>query len=218
MTDTMNRAAIDGLRFFGRMSAAISHDLKNTLSIMNESAGLLEDLALLTEKGRPLDPQRVHQLGATIKRQIQRNDGMVRNMNRFAHSVDDPLKEVGLAAHLEMLLAICRRLTDARGIAVSVAPCHAEVSIVTRPFFLLHLVWLLLEWGMEHAGSGKQLVLEIEPFPPSFVRMLCRGLETLSADASLSQWNDLLSLLEARMEITVDRQAVAVVMPLRIDG
>jgi len=218
MTDTMNRAAVNGLRFFGRMSAAISHDLKNTLSIMNESAGLLEDLALLAEKGRPLDPQRVHQLGATIKRQIQRNDGIVRTMNRFAHSVDDPLKEIGLTAHLEMLLAICRRLTDAKGIAVSVAACQAEVCIVTRPFFLLHFVWLLLEWGMEHAGSGKQLVMEVEPLPASSVRLLCRGLENLSENSSLPQWNDLLSLLEARMEITADRQAIAAVMPMRIDG
>lgn len=221
MTDTMNNAAKDGLRFFGRMSAAISHDLKNTLSIMNESAGLIEDLALLTEKGRPLDPQRIHQLGATIKRQIQRNDGIVRNMNRFAHSVDDPLKEMSLASSLEMLLSICRRLTDARGIAVSVAPPDREIAIVTRPFYLYHLVWRLLEWGLDYAGAGKRLVLQIDPVPGA-VRLVCRGLEGLTETGAgqcpPSQWHDLLVLLEGRIEVAADQQSVAAVLPQRIDA
>ncbi|MFO7644647.1 MAG: hypothetical protein R6W95_09720 [Desulfosarcina sp.] len=221
MTDTMNNAAKDGLRFFGRMSAAISHDLKNTLSIMNESAGLIEDLALLTEKGRPLDPQRIHQLGATIKRQIQRNDGIVRNMNQFAHSVDNPLKEISLASSLEMLLSICRRLTDARGIAVSVAPPDREIAIVTRPFYLYHLVWRLLEWSLDYAGAGKRLVLQIDPVPGA-VRLVCRGLEGLTETGAgqcpPSQWHDLLVLLEGRIEVAADQQSVAAVLPQRIDA
>jgi signal transduction histidine kinase len=221
MKEPISRVEGNGLRFFGRMSAAISHDLKNTLSIMNESAGLLEDLALLAEKGRALDPQRIQQLGAAIKRQIQRNDGIVRNMNRFAHSVDDPVKEIDLAASLETLLAICRRLTDARGVAVSVATSDPEVAVVTRPFHFYHLVWLLLEWGMDYAGPGKHVVLRIERDAAS-VRLACQGLESLTGEVAgqcpLPQWQDLLGLLDARIEIAADQQAIAAVLPLWIDG
>ena len=32
-----------GLQFFGKVSASISHELKNVLAIINENAGLLED-------------------------------------------------------------------------------------------------------------------------------------------------------------------------------
>jgi len=220
MTAEISSIAANGLRFFGRMSASISHDLKNTLSIMNESAGLLEDLALLAEKGRPLDPQRIQQLGATIKRQIQRNDGIVRNMNRFAHSVDDPIKEIGLRSSLEMLLAICQRLTDARGIALSVAPRDQEVAIVTRPFYFYYLVWLLLEWGMAYTGPGKRVLLQIEPAPAA-VRLTYQGLERLTAEAAgqcpLPQWQNLLGLLGVRIEVAVDQQAITAVLPLRID-
>jgi signal transduction histidine kinase len=167
MRNLANATNVDGLRFFGRMSASISHDLKNTLSIMNESAGLLEDLAAMAEKGRPLDTQRIKALGATIKRQIQRTDGIVRNMNRFSHSVDDPFKEIGLTVSLELLLTICRRLIDARGIKVTIAPCDSEVTVVTRPFFLYHLVWQLLEHCLTVAGPSKRIEIHIEqPFHP----------------------------------------------------
>lgn len=221
MTDTAKSAALDGLCFFGKISAAISHDLKNTLSIMNESAGLLEDLALLAQKGRPLDPRRIQQLGATIKRQIRRNDGIVRNMNRFAHSVDQEFKAVDLGAWLEVLLAICRRLTDAGGVKVSIAQRHKDVSIVTRPFYLFHFVWLLLEWGMDYAGPGKNLLLEVEPDQDG-VRLICRGFDALTEEVAgqdpSPQWLDLSELLQARTEIAADQKTIVAVFPFRIDG
>jgi len=221
MPDTTRSPTTDALRFFGRMSATISHDLKNTLSIMNESAGLLEDLALLAQKGRPLDPQRIQQLCATIKRQIQRNDRIVRNMNRFAHSVDDPIKEIGLSDSLELLLAICRRLTDARGITIAVAPSERDAAIVTRPFDLFRLVWLLLEWGMNYAGPSKRMDLRIDAGPSS-VRLVCQGLQALTEDVARDwppdPWQALLAPLEARVEIGADRRSICTTFPTRIEA
>ena len=40
-----------GLQFFGKMTASISHEIKNVLAIINENAGLLEDLALMADRG-----------------------------------------------------------------------------------------------------------------------------------------------------------------------
>jgi signal transduction histidine kinase len=219
MTETIDTAATRGLRFFGRMSASISHDLKNTLSIMNESAGLLEDLALLAERGRPLDPSRIKQLGATIKRQIQRTDGIVRNMNRFAHAVDDPVKEIDLAAALEMLLSICRRLTDARGLSVAIAPGCPQIPVLTRPFYFYHLIWLLLEWCMQSARPPGGLELDIEERPGSVVLRFKRTAVSspeVWKDFPSGEMNDLLALLDARLEITKDQPAVAAFLPRKI--
>jgi signal transduction histidine kinase len=218
MRDLANATNVDGLRFFGRMSASISHDLKNTLSIMNESAGLLEDLAAMAEKGRPLDTQRIKALGATIKRQIQRTDGIVRNMNRFSHSVDDPFKEIGLTVSLELLLTICRRLIDARGIKVTIAPRDAEVTMVTRPFFLYHLVWQLLEHCLTVAGPSKRIEIHIEQALAS-VHLVFRGLDTLTSQSGLDETlRDLLDLLGARLQIDLVDRTLSVHLPQRIDG
>jgi signal transduction histidine kinase len=222
MATTLDVPSTRGLHFFGRMSAAISHDLKNTLSIMNESAGLLEDLAALAEKGRPLDPQRIKQLGATIKRQIQRTDGIVRNMNRFAHSVDDPIKEIDLTIALETLLAICRRLTDAKGIAVAIAPCDRDLSIVTRPFCFYHLIWLLLESCMEFVGQPKRIELRIAQVPSGCVQLVFTGLEGLTPEAvkdfGPQEMHALLPLLGACQEINMDQKQIITALPQRIDA
>ena len=39
------------LRYFGQVSASISHELKNVLAILNENAGLLQDYAAMAEQG-----------------------------------------------------------------------------------------------------------------------------------------------------------------------
>jgi len=65
----------EGLRFFGKISASISHELKNTFAVINENAGLLEDFSVMAEKGIPMDPARLMKLGGTIRKQICREDG-----------------------------------------------------------------------------------------------------------------------------------------------
>ena len=221
MTNNKDATECDGLRFFGRMSAAITHDIKNTLSIMNENAGLLEDLAQMAETGRPLDIQRVKQLGGAIKRQIRRSDGIVRNMNRFAHSVDDPVKQIGLMTSLEMFLAICRRLTDAKGITVALTPCGAEVAILTRPFHLYYLTWLLLEFCMEYAGPNRRIELAIERLPQA-IQFVFKGLVALGREAEqalpVAEQRTLLAILGATMRIDIDKNEIAVLLPYGISG
>ncbi len=89
-----------GIEFFGRMTASISHEIKNTLAIVNENAGLLGDLALLMDKGRPLSPERLTTLAGNIRRQVQRADDIIRRLNRFAHSAHEPAASVDLGLQL----------------------------------------------------------------------------------------------------------------------
>ena len=40
------QVGLGGIQFFGKMAASISHEIKNVLAIINENAGLLEDICL----------------------------------------------------------------------------------------------------------------------------------------------------------------------------
>jgi hypothetical protein len=57
-----------GVQFFGIISASISHDIKNVLAVLNENAGLIEDLVLMAEKGASFNQERVKSLAGSIKR------------------------------------------------------------------------------------------------------------------------------------------------------
>ncbi len=67
MAENENMLAQAGLRFFGKMSASATHEIKNTLAIINESAGLLEDLSLMAQKGQPMSIPRVNDISQTHK-------------------------------------------------------------------------------------------------------------------------------------------------------
>jgi K+-sensing histidine kinase KdpD len=148
-----------GLQFFGKMCASISHDIKNVLAVINENAGLLEDLCVMAEKGRPIDPSRLKRLAADVKEQIRRGDRIVTGMNRFGHSADDASTDVDLSELLDLLAALALRFAAARGVLVQVNRPQSAVRITTSPFLLLNLMWLCLDGAMAAAGPGRTVEL-----------------------------------------------------------
>ena len=144
-----------GLVFFGKMAASISHEIKNVLAIINENAGLLEDITLMAEKGMPLDPERLKTQAGKIKNQIRRADGIVKNMNKFAHSVDESLMSMDLGELLQLLAALSGRLASMRGVTLEPKPMGSPPRITTNPFLLENFVWLCMDFAMGMAGRGK---------------------------------------------------------------
>jgi C4-dicarboxylate-specific signal transduction histidine kinase len=138
--------AEEGFHFFGKMSASISHEIKNALAIINNKAGLLEDFTVLAGQGRPIDPERVKSLAGDIMKQILRADGLVNHMNRFAHSADDPLKMIDVGESLELITSIAGRLASGREARVDLILPDHPVMMVTNPFLFENLIWSCLEF------------------------------------------------------------------------
>jgi len=133
-----------GLLFCGTMTASMSHEIKNALAIVNENAGLLEDLLLLSEKGRPLNPERLKTLAADIHRQVQRADGIVSKLNRFAHSAGQPVVTTDTNEIFEFTAALAARLATMKGVTITVASGQT-IQIQTRPFIVENLLWTCIE-------------------------------------------------------------------------
>ena len=45
----------ESLQFFGKISASVSHEIKNVFAVINEAAGLLEDFTIMVDKGMPIE-------------------------------------------------------------------------------------------------------------------------------------------------------------------
>ena len=140
MTHRLEIIGETGLQFFGKMSASISHEIKNVMAIINESAGLMEDLTVLAEKGMPVDPQRLKTHAGKIMTQIRRADQIIKNMNRFAHSVDEGVKSIDLGETLALVTALSERFATMRGITLDLKTPSKGITLRTNPFFLINLI------------------------------------------------------------------------------
>ncbi len=135
----MNKDNTDGLKFFGKVNASISHELKNILAIISETAGFLNDLTQLSKQGKPLDIELLENCSNSISEEIERGFETIRSMNKFSHSVDEPVKETDMAESLALAAKLTKFLSIAR--PVDITQPSDRVTIATFPFLVLKLLY-----------------------------------------------------------------------------
>lgn len=206
----------EGFQFFGKMSASISHEIKNTLAIINENAGLLEDFTIMAEKGLPLNPERLKGLAGKIGVQIRRADRIIKNLNRFAHSADEWVKAVDLFETLELVTALSERFAARRSLTLALAPLPEPLSLTTCPFFLENLLWLCLDFVMARTGAGKTIFLTGEKRPEGLqIRFtgIENGDENRPSDFPSPREKALLSFLGGDLHFDVFKREVLLKLP-----
>jgi len=119
----------------------------------------------MAEKGRPLDPVRLKSLAANIGKQIQRADGIIRNMNRFAHSADEAVKSIDLGDTLALTVALTSRLAAMKSMTLNFISPPQPICVTTRLFYIENLIWLCLKEIIESAGAKTEITLTLQPHP-----------------------------------------------------
>ncbi|KJR98463.1 MAG: hypothetical protein VR65_20815 [Desulfobulbaceae bacterium BRH_c16a] len=185
-----------GLRFFGKVSASIAHEIKNVLAIINENAGLLEDLTCAAQKGAAIDPERLNKACRQFNKQIHRADHIVKNMSCFAHSVDTFNAQVNLHELAVLVADLAGRLAAMRKLTLVVEPPEIPVIIKNNPFLLQNLVWLCLEFTFSATGEGGVLRLMAEKHDGR-ISLLISGIDGLTEDFSARMPDGHADLLEA---------------------
>ena len=147
------------VQVFAKISAAISHEIKNTLSIINENAGLLEDYVQLAGQtgGLPLD--RVLAITKTIAKQVDRSNIIMKNLNRYAHSGDTSLAHANLKETLSLVVALSSRQAAMKEIGISIE-CPPDLAVHTHLISLESLIYLTLLTVYEDCQAGSALTLE----------------------------------------------------------
>jgi len=146
-----------GLQYFGKMSALISHEIKNVLAIINENAGLLEDYTMMAEKGMPIDSKRLKAASGKIMAQIQRAERIIKNMNKFAHSVDENIRAIDLSEVIDLVVALSAKFVSMHNVKIELNPTLEQVSITTSPFFIENLLWRCLNFSVDSIGQGETI-------------------------------------------------------------
>jgi C4-dicarboxylate-specific signal transduction histidine kinase len=158
--------------FLGKISAGMTHEIKNVLAIIRESAGLMEDLlSLCRDSSFPYHEKFSNVLG-TIQQQVRRGVELTTRLNRFAHSMDAPVAEVEVRALLEQMVTLMQRFARLKRLELEAFPAAQPITIKTDPFRLQlvlaacldHLFGLAKEGGrigLRPQRDGSQVAIRI---------------------------------------------------------
>jgi C4-dicarboxylate-specific signal transduction histidine kinase len=149
------------IQFNGRITAALSHDINNVVSIISEVAGLLADLAVMAESGRPVDPVRLRTQSERISGQIERGRRIIKHMNRFGHSIDEPERGCDLNEAMDNVVGLSQRFARLKKKTIELKPAAGPVMVSAHPFFIRQLVFFLLDLILEADAASETIVMEV---------------------------------------------------------
>jgi C4-dicarboxylate-specific signal transduction histidine kinase len=208
--------AREELRFFGDISAAISHEINNRIAVIYEKAGLLGDLAAMLAKGGDVDPERFAVQSQKIVEQVRLARQVVRNLNRFAHSVDSEHTSIDVTELLEFVVELYARKAAVADAALSVERPAQPVTMTTDPFVFEILVGRALDISLASVGESGEVILAAKERGEG-VELKCSGLAEVADPIKFPQGERgvpaLLESLGARFRSDSDGTALLLEIP-----
>lgn len=149
----------DGLAFFGRVSASVSHELNNVISIIDQTAGLLEDLLAGAGRGRPITNDRLESIVLSLQKQTQRGLTIIKRLNTFAHGTDSPQLEFDINDAVANLGELCQRLAGLKRVTLEVHLVDQPLNVIGSPFALQQALFAAI--GQVFAVAERDNLVEV---------------------------------------------------------
>jgi hypothetical protein len=150
----------EGFPFFGHINATISHELKNIMATISETSGLINDLIEVSESGKNLDHEVIKSSGQAVVEEVQRGFQTIKQMNVFAHSVDNLLYEIDLADTIQLMINLSQFLSYSSRVEFHRGEAVQE-KVFTCPFLLQLLFYHVLTYAYRLVGHKGLLSLTL---------------------------------------------------------
>ncbi|NIN73204.1 MAG: hypothetical protein GTO46_15010 [Gemmatimonadetes bacterium] len=118
--------------FIGKITAGATHELRNVLAIVKESAGLIEDIVNSPDKPGTAKADRLLRAVERIRDQVKRGSELLTSLNRFAHSLDHAEDETDLNEMAELLSSLCQRVARRGRHHVEAQPGDQALTVVAN--------------------------------------------------------------------------------------
>jgi len=143
----------EGSAFWGTVTASVSHEINNVISIIHEYSGLIDDLVSIAETGRPVENEKLTRIAERIAHQVSRGKGITGRLNRLAHSVDAPCAPFSVNRVMEDVVDLARRFSDLKAVRLVSAFPEKETMITGNPILLYQAVFTSVRLALDRAGK-----------------------------------------------------------------
>jgi light-regulated signal transduction histidine kinase (bacteriophytochrome) len=204
-----------GFSFFGITNRLISHELKNILAIISETLGLMEELLALSDKGKELKPGKLHSLSESVIEEVGRANAIIRNMNTFAHSVDEFITEVDIVHILQLMIGICQLDSSLKNTKIQLVSREA-LMVKTSPLFLENLVYHIIHDSLRDAASDKEIQVSCDSVDHGARIVFSSIASNKMGPFPTPKQNFLAEALSAELSFDASGQEMHIVLPYRI--
>lgn len=203
--------------FLATMTASATHEIRNVLAIIKESAGLIEDLFRLCSEGGVLDQEKVHRAVHRVDVQVKRGADILTHLNRLSHALDSEITTLDLRQELEQAVFLSKRLAGKKRQTLSAVQSMDEASVRVHPLHLQMVLFACIDRCIESFPEGTNLSARIME-EGGLVRVEIRGdpdtpVQTSMADEKAA-WEYLQNLAEslgARSTALEDGRGIAII-------
>ena len=145
--------------FFGRITAGVTHEIKNVLAIIQESAGLMEDVLEVAEDSAFAHKDKFIKSLDRIRRQIQRGIDITTCLNRFAHSPDRTPVSLDLNETSQQMVLLASRFARLKNVALETNPSDPPIVITSDPVSLEMALFESIEILLRAIDAGGKITL-----------------------------------------------------------
>ncbi|MGD2154595.1 MAG: hypothetical protein PVG79_15095 [Gemmatimonadales bacterium] len=155
MSTTEDREAA----FIGKITAGATHELRNVLAIVKESAGLIADVVDSSDQLGAKRADRVSRAVGRIEAQVKRGSELLTSLNRFAHSLDHAEDEIDLDEAAQQVSFLCQRVARQGKHQVQAQPGDSGLTVVVNLLRLQMALYTAVECCLERLPAGGTLTL-----------------------------------------------------------
>jgi len=143
----------------GRMTAGMTHELKNVLAIIKECSGLLHDILALSKGDSVPRREQIEKMASRIDAQVARGNEHLASLNWLGHSVSDRSAAVGINELSCEVVKLMQRFARLKQVELAVQQSDSDVTLHTDLPQLLVLLVACLEYCLERQSPKGRVEL-----------------------------------------------------------
>lgn len=150
----MSRPGSREAAFIGKITAGATHEIRNVLAIIKESAGLIDDLMQASVTRGPLDGDRVFKATQRIDAQVARGAELITSLNRLAHSLDRERQVIDFDEEIRQVVFLSQRFARRKSQTVAALPGEGSPALTANSLAVQMALFAVLELCMEVLPEG----------------------------------------------------------------
>ncbi|MFH0960688.1 MAG: hypothetical protein V1897_18530 [Pseudomonadota bacterium] len=146
--------------FMGKVTSSMTHEIKNVLAIIRESAGLAQDLLVSAQDTAFPHKERFSKIMDKIDKQVERGAEIVSTLNSFAHLPDHEVRNEDLNSVIDQMLLLSGKLSRTNGVKFLIEENTKSVFMEADPLKSRMTLYRILEFLAPLMGKGSEIRLK----------------------------------------------------------